>query len=483
MATASTPSTRPGSHKSGVYEAIVLGHVVGSRSGQLTVRIKGDPADSSVDVSYASPFYGKTYGTDSQDTSPSNANTTGQSYGFWMVPPDIGNTVLVTFVEGDTTQRGYWFACVYDSMSHGMVPGIGRNVGNAADTNADPGIAQYQNSSQVLPVVEASAGNSEAFKPDAITNTQRYPHEFQTMVLVGQGLDRDPVRGAISSSSLREAPSNVFGFSTPGRSATGNNPQVTQQLPADQDATQATIARTGGHTFVMDDGDVNGVDQLVRLRTAGGHQVLMNDTKKILYIASSTGNQWLEFSDDGAINIFGAAGINMRSKGPMNFHSDSMININSAGTLNMNADMGIKMSALTSIGISALVSCSVQSDGFLKLSALGAASLTGGATVSVSSLGVCNVVGEATLLLNSGPPVPPLPSIPTTGSSLPDVTWAGSGWQYAPGAVQSICTVVPAHEPWIDPGTGERPAPVTSGGSGLVGAAVSLGAGAAASAF
>ena len=51
----------------------------------------------------------------------------------------------------------------------------------------------------------------------------------------------------------------------------------------------------------------------------------MNDTEKVLYIASSTGQQWVEFSPNGAINIFGAGGFNLRSKGAINMHSDAAI--------------------------------------------------------------------------------------------------------------------------------------------------------------
>jgi len=32
-----------------------------------------------------------------------------------------------------------------------------------------------------------------------------------------------------------------------------------------------------GHTFVMDDGTLYGKDQLIRLRTSLGHQILMSD--------------------------------------------------------------------------------------------------------------------------------------------------------------------------------------------------------------
>ena len=87
----------------------------------------------------------------------------------------------------------------------------------------------------------------------------------------------------------------------------------------------------------MDDGDANGKDQLIRLRTTAGHQILMKDDAEytspeggtyktgFLYISSASGQQWIELSPNGAINIFGAGGFNLRSKGAINMHSDAAI--------------------------------------------------------------------------------------------------------------------------------------------------------------
>jgi hypothetical protein len=77
----------------------------------------------------------------------------------------------------------------------------------------------------------------------------------------------------------------------------------------------------------MDDGDAAGDNQLIRLRTGSGHQLLMHDTKGVVYLANGSGNVWMEFSDDGSIDIYAGGGINIRSKGDMNFHSEKDINM------------------------------------------------------------------------------------------------------------------------------------------------------------
>lgn len=440
----------------GPYEAIVVAHVQGSRMGQLLVTIPDwsglvtkDTEQDQLVVSYASPFYGTTYGTDSQEL-PDSAYTAGQSYGMWMIPPDVGCKVLVTFVGGDMG-RGYWFACVYDSTSHHMVPANGRAIGGKDYTIA-PSASVPATGSSVLPVTEYSTKVSTAFAPDGIEKTPRHTHEYQAGILARQGLDRDPIRGAISSSSMRESPSNVYGISTPGKKVSKSD-QVAG-------SPQKVFARSGGHSFVMDDGDKDGKDQLMRFRTAGGHQILMNDTEQVLYIASASGNHWLEFSNNGQMNVYAAGGINMRSTGPMNLHSDTVLSM-SAPNIKMTA-VGNELSPLGSISMatsgnfsaSAVGMASLKCNGMLSLSAVGKASLTAGGWLNVSSLIKTSVSGTM-LTLNGSAPLPPLPVIPPTTKFLTDTKFNGKAW-ISGGVIVTGCSVVPAHEPWVD-SAGKRP--------------------------
>lgn len=459
----------------GPYEAIVMQHVDGTRMGQLQVYIpdwggqQTDPENQIV-VSYASPFYGKTYGTDMQRTSMSSSVTTGQSYGFWCVPPDIGNKVLVTFAAGDKN-RGYWFACIYDSPSHHMVPAIGRNVGGPDNTVVDSAllgeIGSSLNKSSSLPVSEYSTGSSTSFNADGLVNTRRFIHPFQAALLVRQGLSEDPIRGAISSSSMRESPSNVYGISTPGRSATKDK----QTVLTGEQGDEAVIARVGGHSFVMDDGDKNDNDRLIRLKTSGGHQILMNDVADgtgVLYVASASGMQWLEFSSDGCINVYGRGGINMRTEGVLNLQGDAAVIINSAGGIKLNGDMGVSVTSAASVSISSAISASMATDGILSLSGVGTASLTAGGILNLNAVGYTNING-ALIKLNSPTYMPKPPSIvlPPIPNMLPEVTWGGSNWVFQPNALQSACTIAPAHEPWIDPSTKRRPTHAKASSTGM----------------
>lgn len=484
--------TMPNPNKSGIkvdpgpYIATVTGYVKdGINLGQLIVTIPDFDGQqtSTVTVGYASPFYGRTYGTDIPTTQSgiqkNTPYTVGESYGMWMVPPDIGCKVLVTFVAG-SRDRGYWFACIYDSPTHHMVPGLARNVGGNSHTDivtADfPRGSVASSIASNFPTVEYDSESSAAFANGAVDNDARYAHVYQSSILIRQGLDRDTIRGAISSSSLREVPSNVYGISTPGRKST-----LTAQTKGDPNV---VISRKGGHSFVMDDGmddplgkNIDGVDQLIRLRTTNGHQILMNDTENVLYISSASGNQWLEFGAQGELNVYAAGGIHFRSFGPLDLHSDTMINmqapnitINASTTGAEGAPTGavtgnFSVNATNSIGMNSIVSTSIASDAMMTVSG-GYASLYGLTKCSVGAVGPVSIDG-ALIKLNCGAVPKFKPVVPAATNSLPDTVFASNLWVQTKNTLTSVCTVVPAHEPWTTDGKA-RPKPQVPKGAGLL---------------
>jgi hypothetical protein len=98
----------------------------------------------------------------------------------------------------------------------------------------------------------------------------------------------------------------------------------------------------------MDDGASDGTNQLTRLRTASGHQLLMHDTEGVVYIANGSGNAYIEMQSNGRIDLYsGVGGINMRTEGDFNLHSDSNINMHAGGQIRMSATGEIVQSAGT----------------------------------------------------------------------------------------------------------------------------------------
>jgi hypothetical protein len=115
------------------------------------------------------------------------------------------------------------------------------------------------------------------------------------------------------------------------------------------------------------------------------------------------------------------------------------------------------------------------------LTGVAKASLSSIGSVTVGSPATLNLWGKAALNLNCGTPPKPNPPVPEIPKFVPDVIFNGKTWTFVPSAKNTICTVVPCHEPWIDPATGKRPGPAKS--SGIVGAAAGLAVSAASGAI
>lgn len=339
----------------GPYIGVVKNNVDPTRQGRLEVWIGELSAEETgpyITVSYASPFFGSTVGRPGVDN-PNSFGTEAQTYGFWAVPPDLENQVLITFVNGDIS-RGYWFACINNTQTNHMVPGIARPSGTT-QTTLDPsfGVGRDIPSFDVfLPASEVNLENEARSSDRNYLDLDRVLHTYQSNIVIRQGLETDPHRGTITSASTRESPSRVFGISTPGRGF----PDLTDKYPDRESLDEALklgnqgekisdwqpTERQGGHTFVMDDGDLYGDSQLVRLRSAGGHQILLNDTDEVLYIINKTGTAWLEFTPKGSINIYSGDSLNIRSEMDLNFHADGNVNINAGSSLRMYAGASIE---------------------------------------------------------------------------------------------------------------------------------------------
>lgn len=437
---------------SGPYIGFVKNNFDLIRSGRLQVWIpelggdENQPANWRT-VGYASPFAGTTYRAPTDRGSSNKFDQVAHSYGMWAVPPDIDCQVLCTFVAGDPS-RGYWFACVNSDVSHYMTPGLASGTADVS-SSSDKIRGSFIKGESNLPVVEFQESVESNLGPGFIKNPKPV-HEVQAAILINQGLDRDVVRGAISSSSQRESPSTVFGISTPGRPL--NDPADNPEFQAKMLAGKLTAedvkvkARKGGHSFVMDDGDQTGASQLIRLRTAGGHQILMNDSEEVVYIANSNGTAWFEFTGGGHVNMYSQGGINMRTEGAFNLHADGDINLNSKANVNIRAGAGLNQQAQS---ISSKAATTAIQAGKITVLSSGQLALQAAAG-SIKTAGDFEVRGNK-ILLNSTDPadVSSVPDLTTYRHSDTSADSASNRWVSTPGVFDSIATVAPAHEPWV----------------------------------
>ena len=352
-------SKAPGSDKSwtganpGPYLGIVKGNMDPTRMGRLKVHIPSlaktsDPTENQlITCEYLAPFYGakggryaKGAGTGFEDSQ--------HSYGMWMVPPDLETKVLVIFAEGKMEQA-YWIGCVQEPYTNHMTPGIASstNTNDALDgtfEGADAGFQQDKKSkygTTNVPSGELNRNRQGALQNGNYESIPKPIHPFAE-TLLKQGLSADDIRGNTSSSARRETPSQVFGISTPGR----KNETTTKVSVGTKDSeAKDFVTRKTGHTFVMDDGDVDGNNQLTRLRTASGHQLLMHDTEGVVYLANGSGKAFIEMEKNGKINIYSDRGVSIRAEGDFNLHSDKNINFHAKEKINFTAEENVVVNA------------------------------------------------------------------------------------------------------------------------------------------
>ena len=321
------------------------------------------------------PFYGV--------TSPEflgkedDYNNTQKSYGMWFVPPDVGTTVVVIFIDGDA-KRGYWIGCVPDEAMNFMVPGL-------------PATQQVVDNKVRSPTGEYNKAVHEEVKDPTVIKKPKHPF---TSVLENQGLLADDTRGITTSGARREVPSAVYGISTPGPIDKRSGAKQGKLGKKEHKIDNAFVSRLGGTTFVMDDGDdkvvrkthakkgppeyvdagTKGSDptiphnELFRIRTRTGHQILLHNSEDLIYIGNARGTTWIELTSNGKIDIYAQDSVslhtmtdlNVTADRDINFVAGRNININNNGTFKVTSKKEMEFFTNNNFNISALADFQVK---------------------------------------------------------------------------------------------------------------------------
>ena len=350
----------------GPYVGIVKGTADVNRMGRLDVYIpelqdvwteetgKVPLLENTITVNYCSPFAGQTPYVDAKGQT--GFAETQKSYGFWMVPPDVETRVLVIFANNNINE-GYWIGCIPDFGMNHMVPGIATQDASRVlgDDDKDYYVKDLKLSD--IPAAEANRKSEESFIK---TNTgydvdrsagQRPVHTYHADELVKQGLIEDNIRGTTTSSARRETPSQVFGISTPGpidpKGQSAPARESANRHGLTQDGSKVSHSRLGGHQFVMDDGTPpkhDGVkfttdieNELVRIRTRSGAQILLHNSEDLVYIINNSGDAWIELSKGGKIDVYANDSVSMHTNSDFNLRAERDINIESGRNINLKA--------------------------------------------------------------------------------------------------------------------------------------------------
>ena len=431
----------------GPVVGIVKNNVDPTRSGRLQVYIEEfgghDPSDSVYwrTVQYMTPFYGA---TEHSGTSEGEGNYVGNrhTYGMWFTPPDVGVRVLCFFVGGDPNEGYYVGALPEPGLTH-MIPAVG------AATEFKETRSPYLADADQLPVTEINTENLEVLEDPEFFKSPKPIHNVFASIMMQQGIIKDPIRGPIGSHSQRESPSTAYGISTPGKPiyAGGMDERVVRsQLEKGEISPQdvKVIGRQGGHSFVMDDGNLDGLDRLVRIRSSMGHQITMSDDGQTLFMIHANGQSWVELGKEGTVDIYASNSINLRG-GQVNLHADSKMNLYGGSGIDL-ASIKVRLDAEQAVDITSKEKITMYADSTIGVGSDGTCNIKGDKVANVEGGDKLNLVGGC-VGLNSGGSANVKRPDKVAKKSLPDTVYTSSGFE-ATGTLETIVTRAPTHQPF-----------------------------------
>jgi outer membrane protein OmpA-like peptidoglycan-associated protein len=221
----------------------------------------------------------------------------------------------------------------------------------------------------------------------------------------------------------------------------------------------------------MDDGDITGNNQLVRLRSSSGHQILLNDTIGVVYIANAEGSAWIEMTASGKIDIYAGDSVSIHSEGDFNFKADRNINLEAGQSICMKSAEDTVINSDANLHLLTNGDVRVRAEGDLEMLSIHALNLTSAKTMNFRSYEKLNLMssgGDLSLIavggdVKAGPKVrlkvvgdQAATALKASGSTTKlnvtqvPVTSVSAGWpaRYQNGTVDSIMARVPMHEPW-----------------------------------
>lgn len=331
------------------FHGVTLGTVVDTNDPQQMGRVRAfcpllnDSQDALITdipwAAYATPFGGTVQAGTRGDE---NDQVTGPvAYGMWGIPK-IGSQVLIMCLDGNPQTR-VWIGCLHTNMATHTMP-HGRfsykTDNNLPDEEAPVGpISTFEN-----PIEPLHRNLRQAFgeAPEGENNYefQSRGADFQVSgVTLGQQNhtlslvedDQDiPTDGSL--------PESRQGYQT-SRIAPDLYTEVT---PRNLDNMVTTLVSPGFHALSMDDRAEN---CRVRIRTVGGHQIILDDTNERMYISTATGENWIEIDERGNIDIFTTGKISAHAEHDINFTTDRSFRVYAKAGIHLKSDTEVRITS------------------------------------------------------------------------------------------------------------------------------------------
>jgi hypothetical protein len=235
---------------------------------------------------------------------------------------------------------------------------------------------------------------------------------------------------------------------------------------AEHQISGAFVSRLGGTTFVMDDGDDKYLrkttasdgppeyasveqdetdgdvtiphNELVRIRTRTGHQILFHNSEDLIYIGNARGTSWIELSSDGKIDIYAEDSISVHTKQDMNFYADRDINFEAGRNVNIKSAERYQTEVGTNFNLIIGENGSITTTGDINMNTTGDNKFTAGGSTNIKSGG--NHLETAAQVHMNGPAAAEaeVAEALTTFANLDDQE----------NTIDSIMLRIPSHEPW-----------------------------------
>ena len=151
-----------------------------------------------------------------------------------------------------------------------------------------------------------------------------------------------------------------------------------------------------------DTGDVTRpANELFRIRTRTGHQILLHNTEDLIYISNSKGSSWIEMSSNGKIDVYAQDSVSVHSENDINFTADRDINLTAMENMNISSGKDLAIDVGGSYGVSAQNEISLNAGANVSLTGQDGVAVYGNSKVTVTSKGSLDVVSQQHLALGS----------------------------------------------------------------------------------
>lgn len=344
-------------------------------------------------------------------------NNSHAAYGMWAIPK-MGATVYIFCLGGDPSRRVY-FASSLRLHRNRSLP-AGRNVdgfgkpgpwGDAGDGNG-----------ALIPIEPAFSNLRDQFQ-NKVTDSEAITRGAYERMVAQPLFDKDGKEGygATPLAGEKYLDPQTYCFVTPGRQAI-----IFQDDPR--------FART-------------------RIKTAEGHQVILDDANERIYVSTAKGKSWIEMDLDGHVHIFGNSSVSVRSGKDINFTADGNINLEAGKGFNLKARGGdIRMATAKQLHIQAVGAAFIAACGDLHLNGETSIKIMSAKDTDVKVGGDFTVNAERGIDLKYGEKL-------RLDGMMVHLSGAGSRT-----AKEAECpkqpdgpSIVPGHEPWRRPaGEGQR---------------------------